>query len=114
MPRVLPATGWPRSAHRPRAARPPGPHRPGLVLVPTDLVASVLLRVVSRPRRAMGCTSRRTSRKTAYPPPRPPPAGEDPNGWPPVYALARAVSTLPARSPPLAAHHGAHALGAGA
>src|SRR5215216_2761897 len=34
------------------------------------------------------------SRNAAYPPPTPPAADMDPDGWSPVYALARAVSTL--------------------
>src|SRR3954454_9182962 len=100
MLRAPPAADWPRSARRLRGAGPSAPRRPGLVLVPTDLLALGLPRIPSRPRWAMGCASARTSRTRPTRPPRPPAADLDPNGWPPVYALARAVSTLPARLRP--------------
>src|SRR4051812_48853994 len=95
MPRAPPAVGSPRSARRPRGAGPSAPRRPGLVLVPTDLVALDLPGILSRPRRAMDWHQRayrRGTRPTRLP--CPPAADVDPNGWSPVYALARAVSTL--------------------
>src|SRR4051794_1649647 len=110
MPRAPPAVGWPRSARRPRAAGPSAPRRPGLVLVPTDLVALDLPGILSRPRRAMDCTSGRTSRNAASPPPMPAGGGRGPERVAPgIRPGPRRVNASRGPAPLLT-----HALGAGA